>query len=410
MNIFLVSQYFWPESFIINDLVKTLVDQGHSISVFTGKPNYPNGIIFPQYTQSTCMNEQYIPGVDIFRAPLRPRGTKGAKNLLLNYWSFIFNGIKYFPNAVKNKPVDVILFYGPSPITSAIPAILLKWKTKAHLALWVQDLWPESLKATGYVKNNYLLAMIRFLVRWIYFFADTLLVQSRGFIPQVKRLAQENKIIYYPNSFPLNLSEPSSENLLPNELKETLEQYNCFVFAGNLGTAQALDILIDAVKLLSHLTKFRLIIVGSGSQSAHIKKRVVDEKISQVILAGRYPLNMMPYIFKHASALIVSLVNEEIFSYTIPSKIQAYLAAGRPIIAALNGEGAQIINDACAGLTCPAEDVHGLKNCIEKIYHMEPSQREELGQFGRNYFIKNFEMSTQAKRLIDILKERINNN
>lgn len=397
MNIVLVSQYFWPESFIINDLVKELTGQGHLVYVLTGKPNYPSGTIFSGYSQHSCMKEEYIPGVEVFRAPLRPRGMKGAKNLFLNYFSFIYNGIKFFPKAIKGKPVDVILFYGPSPITSAIPAVFLKWKTKAHLALWVQDLWPESLKATGYLTSRFLLKMVEIIVRWIYFCSDTLLVQSKSFIPKVNRLANKNKIIYYPNSFPLNSNVTSTTKEIPQELLTVLDSYSCFVFAGNLGTAQALDTLLDAAKGLSHLNHFRLVLVGSGSQSEHIERRVKEEGITHVVLAGRYPMEVMPEIFKRAAALIASLTNEEIFSYTIPSKIQAYLAAGRPIIAALNGEGASVINEAGAGFTCSAEDVPGLMKCIEKIYHMTEEQRKEMGLSGQAYFMQHFEMSLQTK-------------
>lgn len=407
MNIALVSQYFWPESFIINDLVKELTEQGHSVFVLTGKPNYPSGSIFSGYTQHSCMTEEYIPGVEVFRAPLRPRGMKGAKSLFLNYFSFAYNGIKFFPKAVKGKPLDVILFYGPSPITSAIPAIFLKWKTKAHLALWVQDLWPESLKATGYLTSSLLLKMVEWIVRGIYFCSDTLLVQSKSFIPKVSRLAKKNKIIYYPNSFPLNANEPLTTTPLPQELLTLLENYSCFVFAGNLGTAQALDTLLDAAKGLSHLENFRLVLVGSGSQSEHIERRIKEEGITHAVLAGRYPMEVMPVIFKRAAALIASLTNEEIFSYTIPSKIQAYLAASRPIIAALNGEGAEVINDAGAGFTCAAEDASGLMHCIEKIYHMSEEQRNEMGLSGHAYFMQHFEMSAQTKKLVELLNQRL---
>jgi glycosyltransferase involved in cell wall biosynthesis len=407
MNIALVTQYFWPEQFIINDLVKELTEQGHSIYVLTGKPNYSDGEVFPGYTSDSTMTEEYIPGVDVFRAPLRPRGQKGAKNLFLNYLSFIVNGIKYFPKAIKGRTIDVILVFGLSPITSAIPAINLKRHTKAHMVIWIQDLWPDSLKATGYVKNRFLLWLVECMVRSIYYCSDTLLVQSRGFINKVKKLAKSDKIFYYPNSFVQEYNALAKNDPSLLELINQLENNKCFVFAGNLGTVQALDMLLDATKKLSLLDNFKLVLVGGGAREEHLRQRIKKENIEHVIFAGRYAMELMPEIFSRAAALIVSLTNEELFSCTIPSKIQAYLAAGRPIIAAINGEGAKIVKEAGAGLVCPAEDVDGLVTCMRTVYCMSEMERNALGKSGREYFMEHFEMKSQALRLIDLLNQRL---
>ena len=179
MRLLIVSQYFWPESFIINDLAKVLVQQGHSVDVLTGKPNYPEGIIFKGYKYEGCESETFYEKINVFRVPLRPRKYGGAKNLFLNYLSFVFNGLRYFFKEVRGRNYDVLFVFAMSPITMAIPAIYLKRKMKLHLALWVQDLWPESLSATGYVRNKLALRITAWIVRWIYSCADTLLVQSR---------------------------------------------------------------------------------------------------------------------------------------------------------------------------------------------------------------------------------------
>ena len=180
MRILIVSQYFWPEVFIINALIQTLESQGLTIKVLTGKPNYPGGEIFEGYTQKGIQQELFDNTAPIFRVPLRPRKAGGAKNLFLNYWSFIWNGLRFFPSAVKNEHYDAILVFAPSPITMAIPAIYLKWKLKTHLAVWVQDLWPESLVATGMINNKIALKMVRYMVKGIYACSDTLLVQSQA--------------------------------------------------------------------------------------------------------------------------------------------------------------------------------------------------------------------------------------
>ena len=407
MKIALVSQYFWPESFSINDLAKTLVEQGHTVEVFTGKPNYPEGKVFPGYDAVGCSQETYGPGIKIHRVPLRPRGAGGAKNLLFNYLSFVFNGLRYFPKQVREKDFDVVFVFTLSPITSVIPAIYLRWKLKKHLAIWVLDLWPESLQATGFIQNKYILAAVGWMVRAIYGATDTILVQSRAFVRAVSRYADSRKIIYYSNSYrdtPLTAAGPTQ---VPSDLLDVLDTHFCLVFAGNLGTAQAVETLMAAAVRLQHLADFRLVLVGSGSMSGWLQQQKQDRELDNVILAGRYPAEEMPQFFQRARALVVSLKRAEIFAQTVPAKVQSYLAAGRPIVAALDGEGARVVQEAGAGLVCAAEDVDGLVRCIEGLYNMAPTDRDALGQAGRRYFLENFEMGKQASRLIDILQRRI---
>jgi glycosyltransferase involved in cell wall biosynthesis len=406
MKILVVSQYFWPESFIINDLVKILSMQGHTVKVLTGKPNYPDGAIFDGYCASGCTEENYESSVAVYRAPLRPRGSSGAKNLILNYFSFIVNGIRFYPRAVKNEHFDAILVFAPSPITSVIPAIYLKWKLKSHLAVWVQDLWPESLSATGFVKNKMALGAVGWLVRGIYAFVDTLLVQSNAFRKPVSRYAHSEKIIYYPNSYQ---DVPSAINptLIAKELIGELDNHFCLLFAGNLGTAQSVETLVEVADKLRHLPKLRIVLVGSGSMSKWIGEQKQLRQLDNLILAGRYPLDEMPHFFSRADGLLVTLKQDPTFSYTIPSKVQAYLAAGRPIIAALDGEGARVVQEAGAGLVCAAEDAQGLADRIEQLFLMTGEQRESMGRAGRAYYLEHFEMGRQSQRLVEILASRI---
>jgi glycosyltransferase involved in cell wall biosynthesis len=413
VKILIVSQYFWPEFFIINDLVKTLESQGHKVKVLTGKPNYPHGQLYDGYVHKGTQEELFAENTVIFRAPLRPRKTGGAKNLFLNYWSFIWNGMRFFPAAVKNEHYDAILVFAPSPITMAIPAIYLKWKLKTHLAIWVQDLWPESLSATGFIKNRLLLALVGLVVRGIYSQADTLLVQSKGFIKPVSRYADVEKIIYYPNSYKdecLGVEQDLShlnDNALPIDLTSLLEQFFCVTFTGNLGTAQSLETIVDAAAKLKHLTNLRIVLVGSGSLSGWLLEQKVNRKLDNLFLAGRLPSERVSQIFMRSEALLVTLGKEKIFSYTIPSKIQAYLASGRPIIAALDGEGAKVVEKSGAGLTCGAEDVDGLVSCIERLCNMTALEKQKMSESGRNYYLEHFEMDSQAKNLINILNNRI---
>ena len=197
-KILLVTQYFWPESFSINEICLEL-SKKHSIQVLTGKPNYPKGKIFKGYTKGKIKIENYKK-IKIFRVPLAPRKKNTFFNLIQNYFSFVFNAI-FFGRKFKFDDFDHILVYATSPITSAIPAIFLKFKYKKKLTVWVQDLWPESVKATGYIKNNLLIYFISILVKLIYFFTDVILIQSKAFRNKVNQYTNNNKIIYHPNSF-----------------------------------------------------------------------------------------------------------------------------------------------------------------------------------------------------------------
>lgn len=403
MKILVLSQYFWPESFIINDIVRSLDEQGHEVVVATGKPNYPDGKVFEGYRAAGIQCERYLGRIDVLRVPLWPRGQGGAKNLALNYLSFVLAGLICLPWMLRKREFDAILVFAPSPITQAIPAILLKWLKKARLALWVQDLWPESLSATGFVTNRHALKVVGWMVRAIYRQCDTLLVQSRAFVEPVSRYAAREKIQYYPNS--MDVRPQKSEVSIPPELSELLEKHFCVVFAGNLGTAQALETIVQAAVHLRDDSQIRLVLVGSGSRLAWLKAQQRAHGLDNLVMPGRFPMEAMPQIFERAAGLLVSLNDEEAFAQTVPSKIQAYLAAGRPIIASMNGEGARVVREARAGLASPAEQVLPLVANIRLLKAQGETERAAMGRSGAAYFDANFEMTTQVARLVELLQQ-----
>ena len=403
MKLLLVTQYFWPEQFILNDLVRHIASRGHSVTVLTGKPNYPGGTVFPGYSEAGLQVEKFGDGVEILRVPLRARRAGGAKNLFLNFVSFAWSGLRYFRKLLDGRDYDAILVFA-SPITAAVPAIPLKWRRNAYLALWIQDLWPESLSATGFVRNRVLLTVAGWLGRAVYAFADVVFIQSHAFREPVARYASSRKIVYYPNSVDVTTASDRPHEPLPAELVQTLDANFCVIFAGNLGTAQAVETLVGAAAELRDLADCRVVLVGSGSMLEWIREKKSALGLDNLILAGRFPMSAMPEIYRRADGLIVSLKNQEIFAYTIPSKVQAYLAAGKPIIAALNGEGARVVSDAGAGLVCPAEDAAGLAQRIRTLYAMPESERASMGAAGYAYFLEHFEMGRQTERLLELLR------
>jgi glycosyltransferase involved in cell wall biosynthesis len=403
MNLLIVTQYFWPESFRINDLSQRLSGEGVNVTVLTGKPNYPEGQIFDGYSFWSPRFER-VGDIEVFRVPLVPRGAGKAIQLAMNYLSFAFLGTFLGPMLVRRRKVDVIFVYGISPILQAIPAIFLKWQKGAKLVVWVQDLWPESLEATGFVKNKFVLALVGRVVQWIYRHSDWVFVQSRAFIDPVADLCPREKIVYYPNSAEDAVASSIDERGCP---VPGLKDFFSVAFAGALGTAQALDVILDAAERLKGNPEIRFFLVGHGSRVAWVDEQIRTRRLSNVVLAGRHPIDAMPSIFANASALLVTLTDNPIFEKTVPSKVQSYLAAGRPIIGCINGEGARVIEDAGAGLTCDAMDAGSLALLVDKLYRMPANEREQFGKNGRKYFEENFESHRLTIELITRLQSII---
>lgn len=405
MRILIVSQYFWPENFIISDFVRKLAERGHEVVVATGKPNYPDGRVFQGYRAGGMVRERFLDKVDVVRVPIWPRGRGGGVNLALNYLSFVFSGLLCFPWLLRSRSFDAIVVFAPSPITQVMPAILLKRLKRAHLAVWVQDMWPESLAATGFVRNAGLLRAVGGMVRRIYARCDTLLLQSRAFQAPTARYADPEKLVYFPNS--VNPDVPAVvPDALPAELSSLLAQKFCVVFAGNIGKAQAVETVVQAAVLLRGAPEICLVLVGSGSMLDWVQGQKDLLKLDNLALPGRFPAESMPELFRKASALLVTLKSGGVLDHTVPSKIQAYLAAGRPIVAALQGEGGKVVQEAGAGMVCEPENAQALADCIRRMHALPLSERDAMGRKGRACFDGNFDMNRQVERLVEILQAR----
>jgi glycosyltransferase involved in cell wall biosynthesis len=402
MRLLVVSQYFWPENFRINEIVQSLTEKGFEVEVLTGKPNYPIGVFFPGYQAWGCMTETRN-GVSIHRVPTLPRG-KSALRLALNYLSFIASGIFMAPWVLRRKPFDAIFVVGLSPVLQAIPAISLGIIKKCAVVLWVQDLWPESLLGTGYIHNTKLLKIVELVVGLIYRNVDLLLVQSPAFIPKVQALAAGTPIHYYPNSF----IQINQNGLNASVNSSNLEVGFSVLFAGNLGSAQALDVIIDAAELLKNFEEIRFVIIGDGSKREWMMREASRRNLISMTFPGHFPLEAMPSIMSKASVLLATLADTEIFRLTIPSKIQAYLSAGRPIVASLSGAGADLISEAKAGIAVPSGNTEELAKAILSLYRMTVEERNELGANGSKYFNMHFSHDNLTNKLIGHIKNSIN--
>jgi len=408
VKVLVVTQYFWPESFRINDVVSSLVDSGIEVDVLTGKPNYPDGKIFNGYRVWDCQIEHKF-GSSIFRVPLIPRGNKSKFNLALNYFSFIIFGVIQGAWMVRKNKYDLVFVYGLSPILLSIPGVFISKIKGIQIILWVQDLWPESLLATKSVQNGWVISMVGIVVKLIYQSMDLILVQSHAFIDEVKKMTTEKDIKYYPNSV-----DPSFYNYSLNKQIDVEEdqkndgKFNV-VFAGNVGIGQGIEVILEAAKILSDIDNIQFVIYGSGSRLEWLEEQKKQYNLKGIILKGRHPVESMPQLLSNANALLVTLSDEPIFAKTIPNKIQAYLAVGRPILACLNGEGARVVNEAKAGIAVPAGDSKRLSEAILDLYKLSEKEMTIYGKNGREYYEKNFKHEKLIKILISEFENLIKN-
>ena len=400
MRILIISQYFYPENFRINDLCLGLKDKGHEVSVLTGKPNYPNGKFYNGYTFLNKRQDNYHE-INVYRSNLIPRGSASGLRLFINYISFVVFAILRILS-IRDK-FDRVFVYAPSPITVGYIGIFASFYFKAKPFLWVHDLWPESVKAAGGINNKIILSLINFMTKSIYYFYDNILVQSPYFKDYlVNQGVNSEKIIYYPyyaeSFYKVVDKNEKIESMFPKGLN--------IVFAGNIGVAQSFDTIIDAVKIaLNDIKSLNVIVLGEGRDKARILKKIKENDLNNFYFMGSFPSENMPEYFASADALLVSLKKSKIFSSTIPGKLQSYLACGKPIIASLDGIGAKIVNDASCGFSSDAENPLGLAHSIISFNKLKNIDRLKLGENGRKYYENEFERKKLLSKLIDIFEK-----
>jgi len=397
VRVLVVSQYFWPETFRINEVVRSLREAGAEVTVLTGKPNYPEGAWFDGYRGGGIRRERYH-GIDVHRVPMLRRGRADGLRLALNYLSFAASGSLLAPWLLRRQRFDVVFVYAISPVTQAFVALAMKAVHRVPVVLWVQDLWPQSLQATGFVKSRLLLAPVGWMVRFLYRFSDLLLVQSRAFVDEVARRADRSKVVYHPNP-----GERAQDAAAPaGEPPFAFAPGFNVVFAGNLGTAQALPTLLAAAERLRARSDIRFVLVGAGSLGGWLRDEIDRRGLANVEMPGRFPAEAMPAVYARASVLLVSLTGGDAFRLTVPSKVQAYLAAGRPLLAALDGEGARVVEEAGAGLCVPAEDAAALADAVLRMAAMPPDALAAMGARGRAHYLEHFAPDRLARRLLEL--------
>uniref|UniRef100_UPI0013EB2F86 glycosyltransferase n=1 Tax=Adlercreutzia sp. ZJ176 TaxID=2709407 RepID=UPI0013EB2F86 len=395
LRILAVSQHYWPEPFAIPDVCEGLAAMGHSVTVLTGTPNYPDGDIYPGYGKG-AQASQVRNGVRIERVRLVPRGRE-AWQRVLNYYSFSANATRA---ARKMEPgYDVVLSFQTSPVMMSRPALAYGDKNDVPVLLWCQDLWPESLTVGGVKRGSLVYRHYARASRKIYSSADALAVSSRTFGDYYReQLGMEDvRPAYLPQ-----YAEDIFDKEAPRRGEYDPAKVN-LTFAGNVGAAQAVSTFIEAGHYLEDDDRFAFHVVGSGSELETLRKYKDEIGAGCVTFHGRRPLSEMPSFYASSDAMVATFQDNPILGYTLPRKVTSYMAAGRPVLGTVVGEARRVIEEAGCGLCCDAEDPAGLAEICRQFADMPPSEREAMGARGRRYYEEHF----AKERFYDVLEEEL---
>ncbi len=408
MRILVVTQYFWPENFRINDLCAELVQRGHDVTVLTGKPNYPEGVVFDGFKKDPSLFNQFQ-GCKVVRVPILTRGQNSSIQLVLNYMSYALSASFIGAFKLHKKNYDIIFVFEPSPVTVGLPAIFLKTIKKVPVVFWVLDLWPETLEAVGVVKSPRLLMLIGRLVSFIYNQCDLILGQSKSFINSIENYCDDReKIRYFPNwSEDVFLSE---HDISINDVDRFEDSFKV-LFAGNIGESQDFPSIVKAVEILkTKKSKVKLFIVGDGRAFSGLESQIKEKNLEDYIyLLGRHPLEVMASFYASADALLVSLKESKVFAMTIPGKVQSYMAAGKPILSMVDGECNRVIEEAKCGYTSKSGDYEGLAKSMVRMSLLAQENLEQLGVNAQEYSVKEFDRNKLISQLEACFLEVIEN-
>ncbi len=392
MKILVVSQHYWPEPFPSSDVCEQLAKRGHTVHVVTDIPNYPMGFVYPDYKSGKRRQEEHN-GVKIFRT-----FTIGRRNnilfRLLNYYSFAISSTLYVQRL--KEEYDVVLAYQSSPVMMVNAALSYAKKWKKKCLLYCLDLWPASLAAGGITEQSLIYRLFHRVSRNLYRKADRILITSpmfRNYFREQFDIADE-KIAHLPQ-----YADPAFDTILPPKEEDGTVD---LLFAGNVGTAQSLNTVLDAAKLLQDKVSVRWHIVGDGSELETLRSKANELSLDNVIFHGRKPREDMPKYYAMADAMLVTLTADPVISMTLPAKVQSYMAAGKPVIAAANGEIPRVIADSGCGFCGAAEDAEGLAEAVERFVACQ--DKALLGKKAKEYYLSHFTVDMYMNTLLSELE------
>ena len=402
MKLCIFTNHFFPEDFKVNDIAFDLQKKGFDITVITAIPDYPKGKFYDGYSLFKKRKE-VVNGVNVIRLPIIPRGNGGAIRLVLNYISyFICASVFTFFHSFKNK-YDAVFVHLTSPFFIGIPAVHLKKRQKIPLYFWTLDLWPESLISAAGIKHPLIINPQNRMVAKVYSNCDKILISSKGFAKSICEKGDfQDKLVYFPN-WAESVATPSDFDI--RKISPFDDDTNfILLFAGNLGEAQNLDAIIESADRLKDNEKIKFVFVGDGRRRTHLENLVTEKKLKNTVyFLGRYPIDTMPVFMSNASVLLFSLKDELCFNLTVPAKVQFYMSQGKPILAMINGDGADLVNESQCGIAVPANDINGFVEAVKKLASLSTENINQLGINGKTYYEENFTKEQRMEQLTRIL-------
>jgi len=381
-HILVVSQYFYPETFRINDMCLEWVKRGYKVTVVTGIPNYPMGKIFEGYGLTKKRHEIWN-GVEIIRLPLIPRGSSSV-GMILNYLSFMVSGV--IAGKLKKIDADIVFSYEVSPMTQVLTGVSFAKRLHVPHFLYVQDLWPENVITVTGITNRFIINPINKMVDKIYRNTDEIFATSPSFVEAIcsrKVPVDRNKVHYWPQ-YAEEFYQPCEKKEIPEIPDDSSFKV---IFTGNVGTAQGLDILPKTAKLLKN-EDVKFVIVGDGRYLSTLEKEINDNGVNgKFVLIPRQPAQRIPELLCACGTAFISFQDDPLWTMTIPAKLQSYMACGMPIIAAAQGETRRIIEEADCGMCCNIGDTNALADLIRTMKSVDLS---ELGLNSRKYCEEHF--------------------
>lgn len=398
MNILVVSQSFYPDTFAINDTVKILVERGHKVTVLTGLPDYTTSEIPEEYKHGKNRHQFYC-GAEVFRVPTIAR-KHGPVWRSLNYLSFVWNGCR----AAKKwdwEDFDIIYVWEVSPVTMGLPAISLKKRFKKPLFLYCMDIWPECVKAMGFKEGTVFYKAINGISRYIYNQCDHIAVSSKPFFDYLEEVngCDRSKMSYLPQF--------ASSDMLKEDFTKEPDGHFDFLYIGNIGKAQDMPCMIKAISLLQDRNDVTFHIIGGGSEYESTVALANETGASKITkFYGPKPFKEAMQYYRIADACIITLDGSNHIGDTLPGKVQTYMAAGKPIIGALNGAGHQVIEESKCGYCAEAGDYEGFANALTRFMR-DQSMNKTFGENAKAYFVENFTQEKHFELLEQVLANMI---
>ena len=389
MKILVVCQYYYPEPFRITDICEELAKKGHDVTVVTGTPNYPMGAIYHGY-ENKARQDEVINGVKVHRCAIHPRKT-GTIHRLWNYFSYPYASTQYIKHL--DDAYDVVFINQLSPVMMAKAGIQYARKHNKRTVLYCLDLWPASLGVGG-VSSGMIYQLFHKISKKVYCSVDQVLISSKSFAQYFAREFGLENTVYLP--------QYAEEIFTVEDCRKMQTDTVDLMFAGNIGTAQSVDTIIRAAALCREITNLRWHIVGDGKELDACRK-LAAELEAPVTFYGRKPLEEMTRYYAMADAMLITMKRDAIISMTLPGKVQSYMAAGKPIIGAIDGETRRVIFESNCGFCTDAENAEGLAECVRRFIS---SEKNVLANNARNYYAGNYMKDKFLSKLQEALGNR----